>query len=513
MVACSAGYALAGDLDGNRLRLAGVMAVWWGVAIATTRWVRRGRPALRRSGGRLLLLVFLAALVVQLPGLLTAPRSSSDAYRYVWDGRVQLSGTSPYRYAPLDDRLAALRDPVLFPGLGPADRSGFPTQPLPRTRAQVLERSSNDPRTRINRPQVPTIYPPVAEAWFAAVAWVTPRGWGTRGLQLGSALVAAGVALALAALLRRRGADPWSALWWAWCPTVVAEAGNGAHVDVLAAAWVLLALAAASGRDRGRRQGDRLVSAARMGLTGLLAGLAIATKLYPALLLASLFPLRRNLTRVLGTGLVAVATVAAVYLPHWLAAGSLVLGYLPGYLVEEAGPNRSGILSLALPDAAVTPVSVIVLAAVAAAVAWRVGTGSRSVAEGAAVLFGTLLLVTTPSYPWYALPLVACAVLAERLEWLVVAGAAVLAYASVSVHPLPTVAYSAAAALVVLVTLGRRALGPRLLADDDVGPGQLVVQGLLALVPRRPQEIEQRHQPEQVAHERDVAEQAEPRLQ
>lgn len=496
MTACSAAYALAGDLDGDRLRLALVLAPWWVLAVAATRWTRRATSAADPTGGRrLLLLVFLVSLVTQLPGLLAPPRSSSDAYRYVWDGRVQLSGTSPYRYAPLDDRLAALRDPVLFPGLGPDERSGYRTEPVPTSRTDVLARSANDPRTRINRPQVPTIYPPVAEAWFAAVAWVTPRSWGTRGLQLGSALQAAGIAVALAALLRRRGADPWLALWWAWCPTVVAEAGNGAHVDVLAAAWVVLALGVATARsDDPRRGAPGGGTGAR--LTGVLAGLAVATKLYPAVLLASLVPLRRNVIRVVGTALVAVATVAAVYLPHWLAAHSLVLGYLPGYLREEAGPNRSGILALVLPDVAVAPVSALTLAAVAAVVAWRLRPGARGVAEGAAVLFGTLLLVTTPSYPWYALALVACAVLAERLEWLVVAGAAAIAYTSVSVHPIPTIGYAASAVVVLLATLGRRRLASGRPDADHHGPGDLVVQRLTTLVPRRPQEVERR--PEQV---------------
>ena len=504
MAACSATYALAGDLDTHRLLLALLMLGWWVVAVVVVRWVRAAPPTGGRAGaGRgLVLAVFLVALVAQLPGLLTPPRSSSDAYRYAWDGRVQLAGTSPYRFAPLDDRLAALRDPVLFPGLGPQDRSGYRTQPLPTDRAEVLARSTNDPRTRINRPQVPTIYPPVAQAWFAAVAWPTPWSWGTRGLQLGSALLAAGVAALLSALLRRGGRDPWGALWWAWCPTVLAEAGNGAHVDVLAAAFVVVALAVATSH-RGRGLGRVLAA-------GTLAGLAIATKLYPAPVLAALYPLRRSPSRPVRAGLTAVATVAAVYLPHWLAAGPLVVGYLPGYLLEESGPNRSGILALVVPAAAVTWASLVVIAAVAMVVGWRLGSPGRSPAAGAALVFGALLLVTTPSYPWYALPLIACAVLAGRLEWLAVAGAATFAYAAASVHPLPTVGYAASAVVVLLAARRRRRLAlAGLLADDDVGPGHLVVQRLLALVPGRPQEVDQGRQREQVAEQRDVAEQAE----
>lgn len=461
MVACSTTYALAGDLDGHRLRLAAVMVPWWVLAVVVTRWVtstpplgrlRPGPSALPGGPRRLLVVVFLVAVAAQLPGLLAPPRSSSDAYRYVWDGRVQLSGTSPYRFAPLDDRLAALRDPVLFPGLGPQDHSGYRTRPTPTDRADVLARAANDPRTRINRPQVPTIYPPVAQAWFAAVAWLTPWSWGTVGLQLGSALLAAGIAVALASMLRRSGRDPWSALWWAWCPAVVAESGNGAHVDVLAAAFVVAGLAAAIAP--GRRP-----PAGKVALAGVLSGLAVATKLYPAVVLGALFPLRRNAVRVLGAASAAVTTVVTVYLPHWLAAGSLVLGYLPGYLLEEQGPNRDGILALVLPGAALGPASVAVVGAVAAVVAWRLTARAQEAAAGAALLFGTLLLVTTPSYPWYALPLVACAVLGGRLEWLAVVVAATVAYTSVSVHPLPTLAYCASALVVLAATVVRHRRG------------------------------------------------------
>lgn len=40
-------------------------------------------------------------------------------------------------------------------------------------------------------------------------------------------------------ILRRTGGDPRLAVLWAWCPTVVLEAGNNAHVDVLGAVLVV----------------------------------------------------------------------------------------------------------------------------------------------------------------------------------------------------------------------------------------------------------------------------------
>ncbi len=454
VAAAYVGVLSVGDLEHPRGQLA-VTLLFWLICVATTVWVVRDRVRL----GRPVVTVALLALAVQLPGLSTPPQTSSDAWRYVWDGRVQLSGTSPYRYVPLDDRLAELRDPILFPGLTPEQPSGVTTTPLPTDRAELQHRARGDGRTLINRPQVPTIYPPVAQLWFAGVAAVTPWSAGTLGLQIGSALLAIGVAAALAAWLLRRRRNPLEALWWAWCPTVILEAGNGAHVDVLAAALILGAVVALATRP-GR--------VASTWIAGILIGAAASVKLTPLVLLPAFMPLRRDdrrrsesrrndfrrsgIRRSWQVPFAAVATLGASYAPHVLVAGGLVLGYLPGYLREEGGGDRAGLLRLVVPDSLLTPAMLLVMGAVAV---WAVRTTRFEAPQYVAVvMFGSLLLVTTPSYPWYSLPLVALAVLSQRLEWLAVAVAGYFAYAGTPVPPL--LGYAMAAAVVVSVALWRR---------------------------------------------------------
>lgn len=435
------GLLLVGDLDHSRGLLAAVILPFWLICAATTVWVNRDSSPVRRP----VITIALLALAVQLPGVLTPPHSSSDAWRYVWDGRVQLSGTSPYRYVPLDDRLAALRDPILFPGLAPNQPSGVTTTPLPTDRVELLARAEADSRTVINRPQVPTIYPPLAQLWFAGVATLTPWSLGTLGLQLASALLAVAVAAALAAWLLRRGRNPREALWWAWCPTVILEAGNGAHVDIVVAALVLGAVTVVSTRP------GRTASA---WVAGLLLGAAAAVKLTPLVLLPAFMPLRNNgFRRSWQVPCAAVGALVASYGPHVLFAGGLVLGYLPGYLSEEGGRNRGGLLRLVVADSLLTT---IMLAAMAAVTLWVVRTTRlESPQHAALVLFGSLLLVTTPSYPWYALPLVVLAVLARRLEWLAVPVAGYLAYAGARVPPVGAIGYGVAAAVVIGVATWR----------------------------------------------------------
>ena len=449
IAAAYVGVLTVQDLD-RRLLLVTVIVPFWLVCIATTLWVARGKARF----GRPVITVALLALAVQLPGVLTPPGSSTDAWRYVWDGRVTLSGTSPYRYVPLDDHLARLRDPILFPRLTPDQHSGVTTTPLPADRAQLLRRAEADARTVINRPRVPTIYPPLAQLWFAAVAALTPWSLGTLGLQIANALLAVAVAATLAAWLVRRGRNPREALWWAWFPTIVLEAGNGAHVDLLSAALLLGAVVVMTSRP-GRT--------ASSWIAGILLGAAIAVKLTPLVVLPAFMPLRNNgFRRSWQAPAAAAGTLLASYAPHVLIAGGLVLGYLPGYLSEEGGRNRGGLLQLVVPDNLLTPAMLVAMGAVAI---WAVRTTRVEAPQHAAlVLFGSLLLVTTPSYPWYAVPLVVLAVLARRLEWLAVPAAGYLAYAFALVPPVSAIGYGVAAVVVITVAIRRRHQGAPVVA-------------------------------------------------
>jgi glycosyl transferase family 87 len=419
-------------------------AVVGGVAWAVTR---------RAAGRGVVLAVVAVAAVCQVPGLFRAPITSTDAYRYVWDGRVQLSGSSPYSHVPLADELARLRDPVLFPGLSPTDRSGVTGPPrVPRDPAAIAAVSADDPRTRINRPRVPTIYPPVAQAYFAAVALVTPWSAGTFGLQVAAAALAVALTALLASQLKRSKRDPRWALLWGWSPIVVLEAGSAAHIDVLAALLIAAAVALAARR--------------RPVVAGILLGAAAATKLLPLLLLPAFTALKQ---RDLRTPLVAIGTFVTSYLPHLLAAGTLVIGFLPGYLTQEGfedGSSRSAILALLLPPEARQLASGL-LAVTLAVLALR-RHGREPIAATCCWLYGAALLITTPTYPWYGLPLIALAVLAGRFEWLVVPVAAYLAYASFGHDQRQGLIYSAALAVVAITITLRQRSATRTRFDEPI---------------------------------------------
>jgi hypothetical protein len=215
-----------------------------GYAAATVVWLTFLAQARLRApviGAGSLLLV---ALVLRLPFFFVDPVLSGDVYRYRWDGRVTTSGTSPYAKAPAAEELAHLRD---------------------------------DLHGAINHPDIPTIYPPLAQALF----WV----WGmtNAGIWLWRLILVA-ADLAIVGLSGRR-----LGLFWATCPLVILEGTWSGHIEILVAAALLGACSAVVNRQE--------------VLGGFLAALAIGLKVTPVAALPVLVAGARR-------RLAAVATIA-----------------------------------------------------------------------------------------------------------------------------------------------------------------------------------------------------------
>lgn len=411
-----------------------VAAAW--VAFAAAVWLLRGI-----SGRWAVALILLGGIALQVAAMSAPPQESDDMYRYVWDGRVQAAGIDPYAYVPPAPQLVRLRDQFLWPADGRyCVKSGI------RDRA--------DPAvnlvpgcTRINRPTVPTIYPPVAEAYFFAVYELSPPGSGTTPMQAAAGACAILITVLLLFGLRSMGRDLRTAAFWAWCPTVALEAGSNAHVDVLAVGLTALALVVLA-RAGGRR---------RTVLGGVLLGLAIAAKLTPALVVPSV--LRR------GWFTVSAAVAGAfgvVYLPHVLAVGTKVLGYLPGYLYENGyvDGRRFALIDLLVSGRMATLTAFAVLA-VTGLVVLRFADPDQPW-RSAIVMTGAALAVTTPMMQWYTLLLVMLVAFDGRAEWLAFSAASYLAVepqmGRLTVPDAPAVGYGLALAFVIAVWLVRRAL-------------------------------------------------------
>lgn len=151
-------------------------------------------PATRRT--RLILLGFTALFHVTL--LFTPYPLSNDLYRYYWDGKLLAHGLNPYTYPPAATELAVYRDEYW---------------------------------DLIFNPDVPTGYPPLAEALFAVAYRLMANPWALRGM---TTLASLGTAALLMRALSAAGRDERRALLYAWSPLVALEFANSGHLDALA---------------------------------------------------------------------------------------------------------------------------------------------------------------------------------------------------------------------------------------------------------------------------------------
>ena len=407
---------------------------------------------LRLPGRWAVALIVVGGVALQLAALSAGPQGSDDLYRYIWDGRVQAAGIDPYQYAPAAPQLASLRGPLLWPAHAPHCVSA----------GQRLDGSTQLAApgcTRINRPLVPTIYPPVAEAYFLGVHYLSPAGHGTMPIQAGAAACAVLLTVLLLYGLPKVGRDRRLAVLWAWCPTVALEAGNNGHVDVLAAglsAAALILLARPVSLRWSAKAGFATGLLRRTLAGGALLALAVWTKVTPVLIAPAV--LRRRPVAVICAG---VTATVIVYLPHVLAVGSGVIGFLPGYMQQEGYANGSRFLLVGMlaPGKWGFLAAFAILATVALLVLLR-GDPDRPW-RGAVVMTGAALAVATPPFPWYAMLLVMLVAFDGRVEWL---GFAMVRYLAIS-SPLPGVripvldalraAYGLALVVVVVVALVR----------------------------------------------------------
>lgn len=422
-----------GVLVGRQIPLyLAVEGVCWtlftGAVLLLLRAPRRAVPALVLGG----------TLLLGAAGATGQPTISTDSARYSWDGIVQDAGISPYSFVPADAALAPLRPAWLFPAARTA-ADGTTACPGPRAEPTVQVGAPGEICTSINRPLVPTIYPPVAEALFALTRIAVPADVGYLPVQLLGLLAVLGTTTVLLRALPRAGRDPRYAAVFGWCPFVTMDAVTNAHIDVWAA---FLALAATV-----------LVVSGRRAWGGVVLGLAIATKFLPLLVVP---PIARRRPVLLAA--TTIGTVALVYLPHVIAVGPSVIGYLPGYLNAEGydGGSRSALLSVLLPDSASTLVAVALLAALAVLLLLR--TDPRDPWAAQTLMIGAALVLLTPRYSWYSLLLVPFIVMSARWEWFAV----VIALAVLALQRDPWAFRSvllAAVAVVVVAGWTRRRVG------------------------------------------------------
>jgi hypothetical protein len=173
-------------------------------------------------------LPFALAGLASLALVIAPPLLSDDAWRFVWDARVLSHGIDPYRYAPDDPALFALRDAAW---------------------------------TRINHPEIPTIYPPLSQGLFFVANAIAHH-------PISIKILASAVHLGCAWLLSRSlGAR--AAYLYALNPLALVESGLSGHLDAIVGAALLAAVLSLDRRPWLAASGVAIAIASK--LVGLLA--------------------------------------------------------------------------------------------------------------------------------------------------------------------------------------------------------------------------------------------------
>jgi hypothetical protein len=375
-----------------------------------------------------LILIFGVAILLRLILLPTLPLTSSDVFRYVWDGRVQAAGINPYRYIPVAEELASLRDDEIFP--------------------------------HINRKEYAvTIYPPAAQIFFLIVTRLHESV-----TMMKAALVAceAVTMLVVVGLLRRRGWPATRVVAYAWHPLAIWEVANNGHIDGVMVAMMMLAVwLFASGRILG---------------AGVAAAVGALFKPFAVLVLPVFWrPWNWKLP------LVVVGAVALLYGPY-LSVGTGVFGFLPTYVEEERLDSGSAFWALNVIQSVFGPFSwaqsIYGLAALAllSGLALRAGfrkerTLTTTLNDINALLLAFLFLLS-PDYPWYflmAVPLIALT--GSQAGWALTIGGFALYEIQTWDPQIPLYVRDTAFNLLVLAMAVRAALKARIARKTNLSGG------------------------------------------
>jgi hypothetical protein len=323
--------------------------------------------------------VLIPALLFRIAALCIDPGLSDDIYRYLWEGKVGLAHLSPYLLPPASPALDPLSDAI---------------------------------RSRVNHPEISSIYPPLAQWLFQAIDAIS---YSPLAFKIAVTLFDGVTLASIIALLRRRGLPDALVLLYAWNPLPILEFSANGHLDGIAIALLMAALAI----DDGARDRPLVVSL-------LIAGSALVKILSVALLPIHLaWTLRRHgLRTTLAATAVALLALSLAYLP-FLSDGAALLegtsqyGHRWSFNASLFGPARA-----ALGEQPARALMIGAFGTLAGLCLLR----RVPLARAGWLLTGGFFLLSPTAHPWYLcwalpfLPLVRCP------AWILLSGTVALAY-------------------------------------------------------------------------------------
>ena len=289
------------------------------------------------------------------------PVLSDDLYRYLFDGLMMIQGNNPYALAPLD-----------VTGLNQAMAALVPL---------------------VNHGHLPTIYPPGAQAVFAAGAALGIFAGPILGMKMVMVAMDMGSCILILILLRSLGRPFYPSILYAWNPLPVLEIAGSGHIDGAALFFFLAALVLT-------------IQKRSTVVSGLFMGLSVVTKWVPLIFLPTWFLMVRPERK--WTALAAcLAGILALTLPFWpeLINAMVTLGtYLrhwefSGFIFRSMRDlTGSGLHARILVATAFTGIIGALFVR-----QWRTKNTSGRAMVFLSIISAAYLVLSPTVYPWYAI--------------------------------------------------------------------------------------------------------------
>lgn len=304
----------------------------------------------------LLLILTVAVLARVIAFAVPHDGLTTDAYRYVWDGRIQWAGFNPYSWVPADPALTQLRDAEIYPNINQKERAV-------------------------------TVYPPVAQVLFAIGNVLSDDVLGPKIVMAAADLA---ILLILLVLLPLAGHARERIVIYAWHPLPIWEFTSQAHIDAAATAFLMLALV--------------LVWRHRQGWAGVVLALGALTKVFPLVLAPALW--RRWDWRAPAAF---VATCLVFAMPYYLAGRPDLTGYFGTHIDQQGYVAGWGFHFIwALRDFGLGDmtgrtyvIGALVLLAGLGLYALFAREADRIKPSHLVLLAAAFVWFTSPHYPWY----------------------------------------------------------------------------------------------------------------
>ncbi len=303
---------------------------------------------------------------------------SDDVYRYLWEGKIVAEGYNPYILSPDD-----------------MSGSGFVNGPF---------------YSKINHPNLPTIYPPLSQYIFVIAGWIQPETlFGFKLLSLIFDLIAAALIILW---VRRECLPDGTILIYLFSPLVLIEFIFSNHLDIFAMPFLILAL--------------YFLSRKKAMHVGIFIALTALVKLFALFIVPLIFLYFTGRERIkFITAFIFILLIG--YLPFLLTAGLSTFGSLWTYLGSwQFNGSIFALLKLITSEPVARVISAILF--ISALGYFSIRNRKSDPIKRSFYIFAAYIIFTPSLFSWYLVWIIPFIIREHSWAFLVLTGTVLLSY-------------------------------------------------------------------------------------